>query len=101
MPTPPPSSSPSFSPNEWTDRQALAPSTGQQLKKESTVEKWVIFSSHRNTYSNAHILALLTQTRIHAPLGAINLAEVVESMMLPSHRDSHNLYSLHQAQQWK
>lgn len=57
--------------NYWTGRQALAPSTGQQLKKESTVEKWVIFSWQRNI-KNKHTLALFTSTWTCAPLGAIN-----------------------------
>lgn len=89
--TPPPS----LTPNEWTGRQALAPSTGQQLKKGSTVEKWVIFSWHRNTYTDARTLALFTPTLIRAPLTAINWKKLLNVCC------SHNIWSLHQGQQWK
>lgn len=76
---------PPFSSNEWTGRQALAPSAGQQLKKESTVEKWVIFPWCRNTRSYTCTL----NTEMDKCSFRCHQLEDVECTMLPSHQGSY------------
>lgn len=85
--TPPPSSSLFFSPNEWTSRQALAPSTGQQLKKRIHNGKvGHLFLTERGTLTHV----LLTPTWARPLLHFINLRDFTSCTMLHSHQGSYN-----------